>query len=463
MSSSGSIIQISAVGLQDAIIRDNPSHTLWRSVHLRFSSFAIDDELSPLSNSAFGTTSTVTLNRYGDLISRIALQITLPPLSAPQIPVSPATNPATYVDSTLTGAHYVNSVGFAIFDECTLSIGGTNIDQCYSDYAFVFEELSGRPGLRLEELIGRVQYSSECDEDLMTLASQKQILYVPIPFWISKYSPDVYGQALPIIALAFHDVKLTLTTRPISECTCVVYKDTGYWKLADSSVQPLNALTGAPLANNDVDIQVMVTYVYLDTVERNAITSVTSSYLINVAQKNTFAVSANSATLTQVPIYLSHPSTDIIWFVRPNDWNTNGGRRKYSVGHKDRFDFTSQIPNSVTSLLPYGNVSETVVNASLSLNGHQRFPNNQPGVYFRASQPYTNFRTMPATSVYAYAFGTQPSKWQPDSTLNFSRLDHVSMGLNYAKGVKASELVVINEAYNLLVIDEGMAGLKFSN
>jgi hypothetical protein len=459
MSSSGSIIQISAVGLQDAIIRDSPTHTLFKSVHLRFSSFALDDEISPLSTSGFGTMANLTLNRYGDLISRIALEITLPPLAAPQISTVPATNPATYVDADLTGAHYVNCIGFAIFDTCDLVIGGTTIDSVTSDYAFVFEELSGRPGLRLEELIGRVQYSSEVDEDLMTIASKQQILYVPIPFFLSKYQPETYGQSLPIIALSFHDVRINLVTRSIAECTWVVYKKAGVWTLCDSSVTPLNALTGAPLANADLTVRVMVSYVYLDTVERNAITSAASSYLINTSQKNTFAVAANSATLAQTPIYLNHPSTDIIWFARPNDWFTGAGRRRYSCGHKDRFDFTSQVPSSVTSLLPYGDVTETVVNASLSLNGHQRFPSNQPGVYFRVSQPYTNFRTMPATAIYAYAFGTQPSKWQPDSTLNFSRLDHVSLGLNYAVGVKASELVVLNEAYNLLVVDKGMAGL----
>jgi hypothetical protein len=35
--------------------------------------------------------------------------------------------------------------------------------------------------------------------------------------------------------------------------------------------------------------------------------------------------------------------------------------------------------------------------------------------------------------------------------LNFSRLDHVSLGLTYAKGIKASELISMVEAYNLLI------------
>lgn len=113
----------------------------------------------------------------------------------------------------------------------------------------------------------------------------------------------------------------------------------------------------------------------------------------------------------------------------------------YSCGFRDRFDFTSQVPNSVTSALPYGDSTDPITNASLSLNTQQRWPTDQPSQYFRVSQPYTAFRTMPSTAIYAYAFALEASTWQPTSTLNFSRLDHVSLGLTYAAGVKASELV----------------------
>ena len=101
--------------------------------------------------------------------------------------VTPATTPPTYVDAADTGAHYVNCIGFALFSEIDIDIGGSTIDQLYSDYCFIYEELAGRPGLRLEEQIGRVQYSSEVDEDLLEKASKQQVLYVPLPLWISKY------------------------------------------------------------------------------------------------------------------------------------------------------------------------------------------------------------------------------------------------------------------------------------
>jgi len=461
MTASAAVLSLSAKGQQDAVINAEPTHTIWRSVHIRYTSSASDDDLSELTTSGFDTSSTMTVNRYGDLISRIALEVQLPPLAAPQIPVTPATNPVTYIDAADTGAHYVNCIGYALFDTLKVDVGGSTVEELYSDFCFLYEELAGRPGLRLEEQIGRVTYSSECDEDLIAKASVQQTLYVPLPLWISKFQPATYGLALPIIALTGHDVRIKIQTRPINQCTAVVYKQSGVWQLSDAA--PLNANTGAPLVNTDLKMRVMVTSIFLEDVERNAILAVDHSFLINVAKQSTLSIAAGQATKVENKLYLSHPSSSLLWFARPLDWATAGGRRRYSVGFKDRFDFTSQVSNSVTSLLPYGDSTEPVTLAGLTLNNNQRFAQDMPGVYFRTSQPYTNFRTMPTTPIYAYGIALQAHQWQPTQTINFSSLENVSLGLTYTAGVKASELIVFNECYNLFLITGGQGGLQWSS
>jgi Major capsid protein N-terminus len=177
-----------------------------------FTSCAMDDELQELSNSGFDTNSSCTVHRYGDLIARITLEVTLPAIEAPAIPAAlaqPATT--TTVNGQVvttpaatgnflqanTGAHYVNSIGFALWDEIDIEIGGSTIDQLYSDFAMIYEELAGRAGLRLEEAIGRVPYRSEVDEDLIERSSKQQVLHVPLPLWFSKYQPQTWGLALP--------------------------------------------------------------------------------------------------------------------------------------------------------------------------------------------------------------------------------------------------------------------------
>ena len=85
------------------------------------------------------------------------------------------------------------------------------------------------------------------------------------------------------------------------------------------------------------------------------------------------------------------------------------------AGFKDRFDMSSKVPDSATEFLPYGDAVDHIMTASLSLNGHQRWPVDMPSIYFRTSVPYTSWRTMPSTNIYSYAFALEAATWQPTS------------------------------------------------
>lgn len=400
------------------------------------------------------------MSRYGDLISRITLEITLPPLHAPAIPdTTSSTAGATYAT---TGAYYVNAIGFACWDSATIEVGGSTIDQLYSDFAMIYEELAGRPGLRLEEAIGRVPYSADVDEDLIEKSNKAQTLYVPLPLFFSKYQPATWGLAVPIVALTFHEIKFKLQTRPIAECVSVVYKNSaGVWKLSD--LPPINMETGTALVNSDMTIRMLVTFVYLDVTERNAMASVAHSFLINVAQRQVMSVAAGSFSKQENKLFHNHPATSLIFYMRPLDWNTQGGRRRFGAGYKDRYDFSHQIPDTISAQLPFGDAGDPILTSSLTLNGHDRWPADMKSQYFRTHVPYCSWRTMPTTNIYSYSFALQAADWQPTSHLNFSRLDHVSLGLTYAAGIKSSELISMVEAYNLFVVQNGLGGLKFAN
>jgi hypothetical protein len=186
-------------------------------------------------------------------------------------------------------------------------------------------------------------------------------------FLFSSPQPATWGLALPIVALSFHDVRVKIKTRSIAECVAVVYKNNGVWTLSD--LAPLHGVTGSALVNSDLKIRLMVTSVYLDTTERLAMTSVTHSFLINVAQRQTHSIPAAQSTKLEAKLFANHPSSSLIWFVRPLDWATQDGRRRFSVGFKDRFDFSSKVVDSATEFLPYGDSIDPIVTASLSLNG----------------------------------------------------------------------------------------------
>lgn len=72
-----------------------------------------------------------------------------------------------------------------------------------------------------------------------------------------------------------------------------------------------------------------VTSVYLDTTERLAMTSVSHSFLINVAQRQSLSIPAGQSTKVENKLFANHPSTSLIWYARSLDWATAEGRRRY--------------------------------------------------------------------------------------------------------------------------------------
>ena len=66
----------------------------------------------------------------------------------------------------------------------------------YSDFLFMWEELSGKSGRRLMEMIGKRHSRSTliCD------SRQRRTLYVPLPFWSSMWAKNsrLRGREAPL-------------------------------------------------------------------------------------------------------------------------------------------------------------------------------------------------------------------------------------------------------------------------
>ncbi len=99
----------------------------------------------------------------------------------------------------------------------------------------------------------------------------------------------------------------------------------------------------------------------------------------------------------------------------------------------------------------WGDVTDSVSAASLTLNGHSRFPDSLPGLFFRQVQPALKWPNTPAGYTYLFTFAALGGVWNPTSTLNMSRIDHVQLELKYGANIPTSDVIVFNEAYNLLV------------
>ena len=103
-----------------------------------------------------------------------------------------------------------------------------------------------------------------------------------------------------------------------------------------------------------------------------------------------------------------------------------------------------------------------VVDATLQLNGHDRF-RTRTGEYFNVVQPFQHHERVPADKgINVYSFGLKPEEHQPSGTANMSRIDTTTLNMT----LRANESHVVRvyaTNYNVLRITSGMGGLAYSN
>ena len=530
MPAGGGIIQIAALGRQNDYINKNPNFTLFKTSHNKYTSFAEDFEYQDMNGViAFGAQKApATISRYGDLITDVHLYVTLPPIDAPQdgdwnkfeqTPASGVLGQPGYVPPVYgyypKGAYWVNAIGYALIDEVSLEIGSQDIDTLYSDYLFMWEELTQRPGARIMEAIGKQQFSEDVESYMIQYSAQQRELFVQIPFFFNKYFLEK-GLALPLISLTYHEIKIKISFAKIEDVCCVVVQHpdhpaydpnrTEKWLLIEQNLSypdapaadiaagtalpgrglsrvspiPINKNTSNTLQTTELVAKLLVTYIYLDVEERNTFSQSDHEMLITTLQRQQNSIATAGLPQDSLKLYFNHPSNFILWAVRPHNYKTNGGRRRYSVGHKDRFDFTAKVPNPN---LDWGDIVDPITNATLKLNSHERWPENMSSQFFRTIQPQLKFENSPTAYLYVFCFSAAGGVWNPTSTLNFSRIEHTQLDLKYNNIVGAepspaqllttnsnvsgkiqpSDIIMYVESYNLLVVKNGMGGLRFSN
>lgn len=473
MPAGGGIIQIAAIGRQNEYLNKDPQFTLFRTQHNRYTNFAEDFEWNTMNGvTTFGAQKApATISRYGDLITDIHVYYSLPPLGPPPNgtwnQISGSSPPAYYE----TGAYWVNAIGYALSQEVTLEIGSQDIDTLYSEYMFLWEELTQRPGARIRESIGRFDWTDTIEDDMMAWSSKARELYVQIPFFFNKYFLEK-GLAIPLISLTYHEIKIKITWNSIPNVTAVVYKtgrDENFpdkWSLKESGPEatPINLNTGTYLQSTDLVCQLLVTYVYLDVDERNSMSQSDSEIVVTCVQRQLNTIATEGLTQDSLKLYFNHPSNFLMWVIRPQNYNLNDGRRRYSVGHKDMFDFTARRSDT---RYPWGDVQDAITSATLKLNSHERWPEYMGASFFRVIQPLLKFENVPSSYLYVYVFAVAGGTWNVTSTLNFSRIEHTQLDLRYNTSsrdrIAVSDIIVFVENYNLLVVRQGMAGLRFSN
>jgi hypothetical protein len=131
----GGLLQLVAYGAQDVYLTGNPQITFFKVVYRRHTNFAVEAIAQTFNGTpGYGNTVSCQISRNGDLINRVYLQVKLPKIDG--------TGTYAPVLSETGGPRYVNYIGLRLIKSVTIEIGGQQIDKHYSDWLYIWNELS---------------------------------------------------------------------------------------------------------------------------------------------------------------------------------------------------------------------------------------------------------------------------------------------------------------------------------
>jgi len=463
----GGLLQLVAYGAQDVYLTGNPQITFFKVVYRRHTNFAMEAiEQTFSGNPNYGNTVYCQISRNGDLIHRSYLEVGIKGLT------------------DTTNNSYVNYLGLRLLKQVSIEIGGQQIDKHYSDWLYIWNELSLPIGKRFawDTMVG-------ADSDALNNATYATngdattYLYIPLEFWFCRN----IGLSLPLIALQYHEVKIKIDFETFANCTFL--KTDTFANGANSAETIANSLQNPKL---------WVDYIYLDTDERRKFAQLSHEYLIEQLQF-TGTETLNSSG-SRVKLNFNHPCKELIWVPKihtpVSQWynytftsaiaNNSNAYGLFNLPDLsisvNEFIITSNLALSEAAGITTASLSNAIIDniipyddskintdfknpfkeCLLQLNGNDRF-NVRDGSYFNLVQPYQHHTNIPRNrGINVYSFALKPEEHQPSGTLNMSRIDTAILDLKVLTGVSGSvNIYAVN--YNVLRILSGMGGLAYSN
>ena len=429
----GGLLQLVAYGAQDVYLTGNPQITFFKVVYRRHTNFAIESIMQTINGDIrYGSSVTVQVSRNGDLINRAYLQVNVPTLK-------------DYSYGSDSAPKYVNYYGLRLLKDVVVEIGGQQVDKHYSDWMYIWNELSLPVGKKYgyEMMVGAdgdILSSSNIQSVSAAKNSDKTTLYVPLEFWFCRN----VGLALPLIALQYHDVRFKIQFESMENCI-----------FASTSI-----------TDKKLDVSMWIDYIFLDTDERRRFAQLSHEYLIEQLQ---FTGNENlaSGSGNRYKLNFNHPCKELIWVTKSGD---DGFKDWYNYTDDSNLANDASIVNAATSNVinqVYTKGDNPVTRCLLQLNGNDRFAERN-GSYFNFVQPYQHHTNIPTNrGINVYSFALKPEEHQPSGTLNMSRIDTAVLSVETSKEYNdtqnSSVIKIYAVNYNVLRIMSGMGGLAYSN
>jgi len=218
---SGGVVQLVAVGPQDAWLTGKPEVSFYRSNYKRYTHYANSVERQVIQGVPnAGGISTIRFEKKGDLLSYVYL---------------------TALDGN--GSHLVNPDWTRIIDKVELYIGGQVIDTQDIEYMTDIEPITGAQNFSQRYL----------NNNSTTFNNQKNSV-LPLKFFFCKD----WSVCLPLIGLQFHDVEVRITWSPYLAQTITIGNTTTPF-LSSLPAATANIITDTVLSSNLANVNLSQT------------------------------------------------------------------------------------------------------------------------------------------------------------------------------------------------------------
>lgn len=492
--STGAISQLVSRGHINKFLNDSPQISFWRFQSMRHTHFALESQLVQFQGTGIvGSTNTVRLSRSGDLVYHCYAVIDLPGIAnvtttttvkgstvdsssghyaeavetglAAQYRAMGGGKAKCFAESNTAAApasvrtvagvqdkeyanqavpYYTQACGQYLIQKATVMIGSQPIDTLYSDYMFMLEELEGKPGKELKDMI----HKQDTVAELKLRSKMFQRLYVPIPWFFTTQS----GNALPLVSLQFHDVRIEITWNAITDAICnssgltgkgtiTIYEDPTASPLVPRTlrtvVRPLenslnqrkygaisvwgdgtndtNSTLPPAISNSDVSCQLEVCYVFLGKQERQRFAEGSFEMLISEVQQISPLTGQQSSSVV-ASLDFNHAIYELLWCVK----------QAYHEQLNNHFEFGGLV-EPLTSI-----TLDPIESVMIKINNQERVYSTE-GRYYRLVQPYQHHDRVPKQFVYSYSFALHPGDQQPSGSCNFSRIDNSKLDVTVDK------------------------------
>lgn len=485
----GGIMQLVAYGAEDLYLTGNPQITYFKMVYRRHTNFAMEYIEKyfyslPNFNTTQRTQAKVKIDRDADLLYDCYLVYDLPDI---RFPIEQYQN-ITPLDINFK---WIRNPGHNIIYTTEINVGGHRIDIQYGQWLNIWTELTVTESKKssYNRLVGnnfklRPGFSTFYPDKGSNVTIPSTRLYIPLEFWFCK-NP---GLAIPLIALQYDEIYIyfefnclnsLFTLGPNNLSPDAFFSTPNVSNSCDGSfVKQLlaNNINEKNIFNQFINCDwnqntfLLANYIYLDDDERRKFAQSSHEYLFHQIQRRLYTGIVRGPNTVELDIF--HPVKELIWVFQKNtvddfnDWNNytfvdlKNDYLEVKNEYNNKFDFLDHKPDSnfMTSINDFIKIIETnppfadepsflangknntrflsfndftniMLNATLLLNGHERFE-PRDHVFFNALQSYKYHTHSAPPGVYIYSFAVYPENEQPSGTANFSRYNKAELQFN---------------------------------